>query len=337
MVQLHDLFAALADPTRLRILALVRTMELAVGELALILGQSQPRVSRHIRILADAALVERTREGSWVFLRLATPPRLPLLADPVARWPLAAEERGLIEADHHRLAAVHAERSAAADRYFADHAAEWDTLRSRHASDAAVEAAIIDLLGPDSLGHLVDIGTGTGRIAEVLAPAATRVSAIDRNPEMLRLARSRLAPLGLPPHCLPLALVQGDFTALPPQIADADTAVMHQVLHYAANPGAVIAEAARVLRPGGRLLIVDFAPHQDDDLRRLAAHVRLGFADGQMRGWFAAGGLVPGKVATLAGERLTVKLWLAARPGAAWKHPAAAPNTQTPILMKGVV
>lgn len=308
MTELLDIFRALADPTRLRVVALLREMELAIGELAAVLEQSQPRVSRHVRILADAGIIERRREGSWVFLRIAEGgPVGEILARPEL-WPFSPREALIIGYDAQRLAAVRTERAAVAERYFADHAAEWDAIRSRHIPESEVEAAMLALMHNRRLGHLLDIGTGTGRMAEIFAPTVRRITALDRSPEMLRIARAKLAE-----QPVPIDLVQGDFLNLPLGDASIDSVVIHQALHFAHEPDRVIAEASRVLRGGGHLLIVDFAPHEDEGMRTLAAHARLGFSDAQMRGWFASAGMVLETAQTLEGGDLAVKLWLGRR------------------------
>lgn len=308
MTDLLDIFRALADPTRLRIFALLQAMELAIGELAVVLDQSQPRVSRHVRILADAGLVERHREGSWVFLRLA---RTGPVADIIRRtgpWPFSAREQSILSQDGLRLAAVRDERAAAAARYFAEHAGEWDAIRSRHVADSEVEAAMLAMVAGRRLGHVLDIGTGTGRMAEIFAASARRITALDRSPEMLRIARSKLVD-----QAVPIELVQADFLSLPFDDATIDTVVMHQALHFAQEPDRVIGEAGRVLRGGGHLLVADFAPHDQEDLRTQAAHMRLGFADAQIRGWFASAGMLLESAQTLEGGELAVKLWLGRR------------------------
>jgi ArsR family transcriptional regulator len=299
---------AIADPTRLRILSLLRAMELSVGELAQVLGQSQPRVSRHVKILADAGLASRRKEGSWVFLGLGAAPRVEPLLAAIDAW--TANEAGdhWAVADIARLAAVRADRVAAAEQYFEAHAAEWDAIRSLHVAESEVEAAIARVLGPAPIGRLVDIGTGTGRMIELLAPRAQSALGVDRSPEMLRLARSKLAQSGLEAD-----LRQGDMYALPLPSESADTVIVHQVLHYAQQPAAAISEAARLAAPGGRLLIIDFAPHEREELRAQDAHARLGFADDQIAGWFAAAGLSTTLVEELKGGELTVKLWLGTR------------------------
>jgi ubiquinone/menaquinone biosynthesis C-methylase UbiE len=297
-----SIFGAMADPTRLRMVALLRAMELSIGELALALGQSQPRVSRHVKILADAGLVTRRKEGAWVFLGLGEPALVAPLLAALDAWD--GPDAGL--ADKARLEAVRADRARAAEEYFNAHAAEWDEMRSLHVAESAVEAAIRDVLAGAPIGRLVDIGTGTGRMIELLGAEAESCVGIDRSPEMLRLAREKLGRAGLKN----VELRQGDMFALPLPDGAADTAIIHQVLHYAPQPQGVIAEAARLLAPGGRLLVVDFAPHENEELRTRHAHARLGFADAQMRGWFAAAGLDFAAPVALAGGVLTVNLWL---------------------------
>jgi ArsR family transcriptional regulator len=306
---LADLFQALADPSRLRLLALLREMELTVGELAQVLAQSQPRVSRHLKILADARLVERRKEGSWVFLQLGEPALVDAL---VGLWDAVADQVTIRQfaADRARLAAVRADRAEAAARYFAAHAAEWDQIRSLHVADSEVEAAIREALGDGAIGNLVDIGTGTGRMIELFGTAATRSIGIDRSTEMLRLARVKLQEAGVEA----VSLRQGDMYALPLPDAEADVVLLHQVLHYAQSPAAAVAEGARLLRPGGRLLIIDFAPHEREELRDTAQHARLGFADEAVLGWLDAAGLDGKVVRHLEGGELTVTLWAGVRP-----------------------
>lgn len=299
-------FRALADPTRLRIVMLVRDVELAVGELALILGQSQPRVSRHLKILADADLVERAKEGAWVFVRFAPGDHVgPVLA-------LLDIWAGDGAADRARLADVRDERAAAAAAYFATHAAAWDGIRSLHIPEAEVEAAIVALLGDRPVGRLLDIGTGTGRMIELLGADATSAIGVDRSPEMLRLARGRIEAAGL----ARAEVRHADMYALPRPDGSADTVVLHQVLHFADTPGAVVAEAARVAGTTGRVLVVDFAPHDREEFRARHAHARLGFDDGQIGGWMAAAGLTVTQTCHLgpsADYPLTISLWLGER------------------------
>ena len=289
-------------------LALLRMMELSVGELAQVLGQSQPRVSRHVKILTDAGLAERRKEGSWVFVALGDAARVAPVLAALDAW---GEERETV-ADAARLAAVRADRAAAAAGWFEQHAGEWDAIRSLHVAEEQVEAAMAAALAGEPIGRLIDIGTGTGRMIELFAPAATHALGIDRSSEMLRLARAKLGERGLGNA----ELRQADLYALPLGDGAADVAILHHVLHFAQQPGAAIHEAARVLAPGGRLLIADFAPHDREELRARDAHTRLGFSDAQMEGWFGAAGLAPARIETLEGGELTVKLWLARKLGA---------------------
>ena len=314
-MRIEPTLRALADPTRLRIMRLLDAMELAVGELAQVLGQSQPRVSRHVRILCDAGLAERRKEGSWVFLRSAVAEnRAPPMGSAAARLLAVAESDDAAFAarcaeDRRHLAAIRAARQSNAEAYFARHAAECDTLRVMHSADGPVEAALAKALGRDSLGALLDVGTGTGRMAELFAARAGHVTALDKSPEMLRIARARLQhlPAGQ------VELVQGDFTALPFADAAFDTVLFHQVLHYAQEPAAVLAEAARVTRPGGAVAVVDFAAHDREELRTLHAHARLGFSDEQMLALLSEAGFAAAAPVALPGKPLTVKIWIGTR------------------------
>jgi ArsR family transcriptional regulator len=307
MLDAVETFRALADPTRLRIVALLRAMELSVGELAQVLGQSQPRVSRHVKILIDADLAERRKEGSWAFLSLGSGERVQPLLALLDGWSQLDSE--WIAADAARLAAVHADRAAAAERYFASHAADWDGLRSLHIAETEVEAGIGRALGEQPVGRLVDIGTGTGRMIELFGREARSAVGVDRSPEMLRLARAKLAQAGL----RSAELRQADMYALPLAAGSSDTVLLHQVLHYAQQPAAAVAEAARLLSSGGRLLIVDFAPHEREELRTRDAHARLGFADEAVVRWMEEAGLDGRVVDRLEGGELTVTIWLGYR------------------------
>lgn len=304
---LADLFQALADPTRLRIASLLRAMELSVGEVAQLLGQSQPRVSRHVKILADAGVVERRKEGSWVFLALAETTRKQVLFELIDAC-ADSETVAVFEADALRLEGIRTERAEAATRYFASHAQIWDQIRSLHVAESEVERAIDRALDSRLLGRLVDVGTGTGRMIELFGPRAAEAVGIDRSSEMLRLARAKLEAAGIAS-----SLRQGDMYALPLADGFADCIIIHQVLHYAHSPARAIAEAARVLAAGGRLLVVDFAAHEREELRQKDAHIRLGFDDESIAGWFEAAGLTLDHVEHLEGGELTVTLWLGAK------------------------
>ncbi|MET3827101.1 ArsR family transcriptional regulator [Sphingomonas sp. PvP055] len=301
-----DIFRALADATRLRIVALLRSMELSVGELAQVLGQSQPRVSRHVKILCDAGLAERRKEGSWVFVALGEGATVGPVLGALDQWAVLSPDHWAV-ADAARLAAVRADRAASAASWFEANAGQWDAIRSLHIAESEVEAAISAVVGDAPIGQLIDIGTGTGRMLELFAGRAEQALGIDRSSEMLRLARAKLSERGL----TNIELRQADLYALPLADRAADVAIVHHVLHFAQQPGAAISEAARVLNVGGRLLIADFAAHDREELRAQDGHTRLGFADEQMTTWFAAAGLDPVRTETLMGGELTVKLWLA--------------------------
>jgi ubiquinone/menaquinone biosynthesis C-methylase UbiE/DNA-binding transcriptional ArsR family regulator len=282
---LNGALKAAGEATRLRILALIAEAELTVSDLTDILRQSQPRISRHLKLLAEAGLVERFREGSWAFFRLGERAGTAALArDLIARLDL---EDATIARDRERLAAVRTARAAAAQDYFRKHAAQWDRIRKLHVADDAVEAAIRGALAERPFRSLLDLGTGTGRMLELFGPAIERGLGLDLSHDMLALARARLDRAGLR-HC---SVRQGDIYDLALPKDSFDVVLVHQVLHFLDDSARAIAEAARVLRPAGRLLVVDFAPHDLEFLRDEHAHRRLGFAPETVTQWMNAAGL----------------------------------------------
>ncbi|MBW0144448.1 ArsR/SmtB family transcription factor [Sphingomicrobium clamense] len=301
-------FHALSDISRLRILMLVRSMELTVGEVAQVLGQSQPRVSRHVRILDDAGLVRRRKEGSWTFIEATGSAPL----DAFFYEQASSDDVEIFTADMGRLQSIRAERADAASRWFDSRTERFERLRALHAPEREVEDAVVATLGK-TLGTLVDIGTGTGRMIELLAARADKVIGIDRSPDMLRLARVRIDEAGVGNA----QLRQGDMTALPLKDGSADTVILHLVLHYAHSPSAALQEAARLLRPGGRLLIVDFTAHDREELRRDHGHQRLGFSDERVTDYCTAAGLSLQDMHTIEGDPLSIRLWTAKAPGRA--------------------
>lgn len=301
---------AAGEATRLRVLTLLSQAELTVKDLTAILGQSQPRISRHLKLLTEAGLVDRHPEGAWVFYRLTDDgPARRLVRDLVA----AIDTRdAVLSRDRERLAQIKHEHAELARRYFADNAADWDTIRALHLADGAVETAILAAIGERRFDSLLDLGTGTGRLLELLAPLYSRAVGIDASTDMLAVARANLDRAGVANAQIRL----GDIYHLPLSRDSFDVVTVHQVLHYLDDPERAIAEAARVLRPGGRLLIVDFAPHQLEFLRERHAHRRLGFGQETVGQWIDAAGLAVDRVVDLpAGDggegKLTVTLWLA--------------------------
>src|SRR3954471_705397 len=330
MGELLGALRAAAEPSRLRLLVLCARGELTVTELAQILGQSQPRVSRHLKLLCDAGLLDRAREGSWVFYRLGSGSAVSLLGRYLAD--ACDEQDETIALDLQRLAAIKRQRAESVAAYFRDNAADWHRIRSLYVDEAEVEAVLVDIVGALAPRDLLDIGTGTGRMLELLGPFVANALGIDQSREMLAVARVNIEQAGLS-NCV---VRLGDMYQLPLPDGSFDAAIIHQVLHYADRPAAAIAEAARVLRPGGDLVIVDFAPHAIEFLRDEHAHRRLGFADEDIAGWCRAAGLELGQPHLLTGDPLTVVIWTARRRPAvadsAISRSAAASAHAEPIL-----
>jgi ubiquinone/menaquinone biosynthesis C-methylase UbiE len=310
---LHAVLRAAGEGTRLRILALLAEAELTVSDLTKILRQSQPRISRHLKLLAEAGLVDRYREGSWAFYRLGERGGVADIAQTLVGRLDPSD--AIVMRDRGRLAAVRAARAAAAQTYFSQHAAEWDRIRRLHVTDAAVEGAIQTALADRPIRSLLDLGTGTGRILELFGPDIERGLGIDMTLDMLALARARLERAGLK-NC---SVRQGDIYELPVPKDSFDVVVIHQVLHFLDDGARAIGEAARTLRPQGRLLVVDFAPHDLEFLREEHAHLRLGFAAETVSQWISAAGLDVALHRTLPPEpgsdgKVAVSLWLARDP-----------------------
>ncbi|ODT85664.1 metalloregulator ArsR/SmtB family transcription factor [Phenylobacterium sp. SCN 70-31] len=308
--QIVDVLRAAGEPTRLRILALLQREELAVLELCRVLDQSQPRVSRHLKLLAEAGLVERFPDGAWVFYRLAgVGPQHDVAAEVLSR---IAPDDPVLGRDRRKLDDVQAERAAAAAAYFAENATQWDQIRALYVGDAAVEAKILEAAGAARVRRLVDLGAGTGRMLTLLGPQAEQALGLDLSQQMLNIARRNTAEAGL----TNVELRHGDIfdTRLPEGVAD--LVVVHQVLHYLGDPAAAVREAARIVAPGGRLIIVDFAPHKLEFLREAHQHRRLGFSDEEMGRWLADADLPSVEHSALPPARadgLTVKIWAAHR------------------------
>ena len=306
-----DALEAAGEITRLRLLALLADAELTVSELMTILGQSQPRISRHLRLLVEAGLVGRRREGAWAFFRLSDEGPAAALVHAVLRRMDQADP--VLASDRSRLTEVRRARAEQAQRYFAEHAPDWDRIRSLHIAENIVEAAVRDMVGDKPFHAMLDLGAGTGRMLELLAPLAERAVGVDQSPAMLNVARTNLDRAGLR-H---VQMRQGDLYSLPVERNGYDLVTIHQVLHYLDDPGRAVREAAHALAPGGRLLIIDFAPHAHEFLREQHAHRRLGFSGEEIAGFMAEAGLVDVMRRDLgpgAGDKLTVSIWLAHDP-----------------------
>ena len=309
-----DLLRAAGEPTRLRLLALLSAADLTVTDLIDILGQSQPRISRHLRLLVEGGLVERHQEGAWAYFRTAEEGAASGLVETLLAG-LDRDDPQLLR-DRERLDAVRKRRAEKAAGYFARNAQEWDAIRSLHVEEAKVEAAMLELVGQKPFQAMLDLGTGTGRLLELFAPLYVRAVGIDMSRDMLDVARANLDRAGLSR----VQVRQGDIFLLPTPAGHFDLITLHQVLHYLDDPAAAIREAARALAPGGRLLIADFAPHELEFLREEHSHLRLGFSHAQLSEWLEAAGLEVDRIVDLkpdsasGDQKVTVTLCLARDP-----------------------
>lgn len=300
------LLKAAGETTRLRLLALLTEGELSVKDFTEILGQSQPRVSRHLKLLVDAQLITRHAEGAWAYFRLSDAGPGKSLNDWLFQIvdPASTE----IRRDREKLGALRDTQREQANAYFAKIAADWDKLRSLHAPDHAVEQAIIELAGDGQGRLMLDLGTGTGRMLELLGGRYENAIGIDSSREMLSIARSKIDAAGLNNVQVRLR----DITDISDHAGTADLVVIHQVLHYFDDPAIALVPAAECLQPDGALLVIDFAPHDHEFLRTEQAHRRLGLSDAQMEIWARAAGLEVSQVRRFPSDSedgLTVCLW----------------------------
>ncbi|NEI30922.1 ArsR/SmtB family transcription factor [Rhizobium ruizarguesonis] len=310
---LVDVLKAAGEPTRLRLLALLDGGDLTVTDLTEILGQSQPRISRHLKLLGEAELIERYQEGAWAYFRLKQDGKAAMLVRALLKH--VSENDPTILRDGERLSQVKRQRAERAQAYFSRNAAEWDELRRLHAADEEVDAAVIRLLGNQPIDSLLDLGTGTGRILELLSGLYRRAIGVDASRDMLSVARANLDKSRI----TKATVRHADILNLPFEGQDFDLVTIHQVLHFFDQPEIAIAEAARMLRPGGRLVVIDLAPHTLEYLRDEHAHVRLGFSHQAMSDWLRKAGLDVEQAVDLhpgqqSGQRLTVTVWLARDP-----------------------
>ncbi|WP_102958915.1 ArsR/SmtB family transcription factor [Mangrovicella endophytica] len=322
-----DALRAIAEPTRFRLVQLLARNDLTVSDLTAILGQSQPRISRHLKLLVESGILSRYQEGAWATFRLSEE----AVVTGLVRSLLSRVDEGdpELRRDAERLAAVRTQKAERAAAYFAANAGSWDRIRSLHAPDAVVEKALLDALGKAPVGAFLDIGTGTGRLLELFAPLAGRAVGIDASREMLGVARANLDKAGIAN-----ALVrQGNAYHLPVQQGAFDLVTIHQVLHFLDDPAAALREAAAALAPGARLAVIDFAPHDLEFLRAEHAHLRLGFAHDALSSMIEDAGLdvetvVDVKPEGQAANQLTVSIWVARDP-----RPAATASAGQPAAL----
>ena len=313
MLDLDNLVESLraaGEMTRARVLALLEQGELSVGELAQILGQSQPRLSRHMKFLTTAGLVERMPEGAWVFYRLAPSGPGQVLSETVLS--LMDRKDPVIARDQVRLEEVRKDRQEEAQAFFESTAHDWDAIRALHYPESDIEQAVLRIAGNGPFDHVVDIGTGTGRMLTLFANRARQVEGVDLSHRMLTVARSNLASAGI----TNAVIRHGDATATPIEDDGVDLVIMHQVLHFLEEPGRAVQEAARILRPGGRLIVVDFAPHNHENLRTEQSHRHLGISETYFADWCERASLAIGAVERFEAPKggLEVTIWAADEP-----------------------
>lgn len=302
---------AVAESTRLTIVAVLDKGELSVNDLAHVLGQSQPRVSRHLRLLVEAGVLERHQEGAHALYGLARAGTSATLVHQIL--PLVDETGADLVNALVRLVRLRAQRDREAAAYFERVATDWDKFRDRMVGENVVEASIVKRLNTRTTHDLLDLGTGTGRMLEVAAPYTQHGLGVDLSTEMLRIARAKLQSVGLN-HC---HVRKGDVNALNLPAGSADVAILHHVLHYLDHPAIAVAEAARTLRPGGQLIVVDFAPHNAAVLCTQYAHRRMGFSQQEMCEWLEAARLEDIQIENLQGtndvvdDGLTISVWCA--------------------------
>lgn len=319
MDQTVKLLKALADPTRLRIMAMCRAGgDLTVSEIVRILGQSQPRVSRHLKLLTDAGALDRIPEGSWVFYRLGKSGGVTTIVDALLEN-IPSEDSTKLR-DQERLERVKADRNDAAAKYFSENAFAWNSLRALHVDQEKVNAEIAALALQQPIRRLLDLGTGTGEMLRLFAPHIELGEGVDLSRDMLAVARAQLEEEGLD-HC---KVRQCDLYALPFPDQSFDAIIVHQVLHFVDDVQGAIDEASRVLSDGGQMLIADFARHEIEDLRTAHQHRRLGFADSDLGDIFKSADLETLSIRHLAGTPLTVTIWHVRKPGILASNEAVA-------------
>jgi len=319
MEQLVDALKAIGEPTRLRIVVALESCELTVNEICTVLGQSQPRVSRHLRLLTEAGLLHRHAEGTSAYYGLRHYAEGRGLYDAVAH--LIDRTEPVLQRDQERLNTVRAARAEQAATYFSEVAEKWDAVREMHVANTDVETAMLDAVAEPIVDRLLDIGTGTGRILELFADRTRVGLGIDSSRQMLSVARARVDE----DHLSHVTVRHGDLFDLDVDPGSQNVVVLHHVLHFLTNPERAIEVAAKVLSPGGTLLVVDFAEHGLEVLRTEHAHSHLGFTERQVARWCSTAGLKPSTAQhflppTHGDDGLTVTLWSATKPTKAAKR-----------------
>ena len=304
---LLNVLKAAGEETRIRILALFKGGELTVTELATIMRQSQPRISRHLRLLCEAGLLERHREGTWIFYRLADLGEQADLVNSIMNYIPYQDQ--ILQHDQKRLEEVKKTRDLKAASYFQENAANWDKIRSLYVPERQVEDYLLEITNNLEIETLLDVGTGTGRMLKLFSPYTKQGIGIDLSHEMLGVARSHLENNAI----TNMQIRHGDMYDLALMDSSMDLVLFHQVLHFADDPLAAIRETARILRPDGIVIVIDFLPHKNEKLREEHAHRRLGFSEEEINEWCRITDLKITTTKVMRGKELDLFIWVATK------------------------
>jgi len=307
-VEIFDHLASLGDPTRTRTLLLLDGHELTVTELCGIMQLPQSTVSRHLKALADGGWITSRAEGTSNLYTMSRPPsnagrgRVDArdAVEPAARrlWQLVREQIATGPAaaqDHRRLQAAIAARRTKSQEFFSSSAGQWDRLRDEQFGDRFHLSALAAFADP--AWTVGDLGCGTGQVSAAVAPFVTRVIAVDGSTAMLQAAKKRLHGIGN------VELRRGELEALPIDAATLDAATLMLVLHHVPEPERAIGDVARVVKPGGRVLVVDMLPHDRESYRQQMGHVWLGFGEAQVQALLTGGGFTDVRIVGLPPDR----------------------------------
>ncbi len=285
LASLVEISKALGDEARLRILALIRNAEMSVKDICDILGQSQPRVSRHIKILADADLIKRTKEGAWLYCKLNRSGAIGYFI--TSYLDNVDDQDAVFASDLRRFETIVSQRIADADRFFEENAQEWDRIRELQIPDTLLDQEIQDHIGKEQIENLLDVGTGTGQMLEILHGRYQKATGIDMSSAMLRVARGRLAKL----QTSNVSFQQLDILSIGKDLGQFDCVICHHVLHFIPNASEAIARMAECVKANGRLIIIDYLPHSIDFLAQDYHHMWNGFPPEEMAKWFSQNSL----------------------------------------------